>query len=463
MTDGLRIEGLSVRHDGRPVLTDISLAVAPGESLCLVGASGGGKSLIATAIFGLLPGCMAASGRIRLGDVSCPAADNARLRALWHRESCLLPQEPLAALAPLLRAGRQVALTPPRLGRAEARRWLERFGLDRNAAGRLPSELSGGMGQRLLAALVARSPAPVLVVDEPTKGLDTVRRAELVAILASLRDAGRSLLVVTHDLDIVAALGGRLAVLEDGRIAEQGSAALLLQAPQSAFLRACRSAAAGRSHPAPAAGRAVATADGLVVARGRHILAGPVDFGLAEGRVTTLLGPSGAGKTTLGDTLLGLAPPAGGRVTWFGAALDQKRRQTLRPRFQKLHQDPTTVFPAGRRFGDSLADLRRLPDGRAATTRLAELMERLRVSPTLLQRFPGEVSGGEAQRLALARVLALRPALLVADEPCSRLDRPVQAATMQLLRDLSDDGLAVLLISHDLPFTETISDATVAL
>ncbi len=463
MTPGLRIEGLSVRHDGAAVLTDISLAVAQGDSLCLVGASGGGKSLIAAAVFGLLPDCMAASGRIGLGTAQCAAADGTRLRALWHRESCLLPQEPMAALAPMLRAERQVGLASPRLSRTQARRWLARFGLDAAAAERLPAELSGGMAQRLLAALAARSPARVMVVDEPTKGLDGDRRAELVAALAALRDAGRALLVVTHDLAVVQALGGQVAVLEGGRIVEHGSVDVVLRQPRSAFLRACGAALASRPRRA-AAGRPVAAADGLVIARGGQRLAGPIDLGLAEGRVTALLGRSGAGKTTLGDTLLGLAPPVAGRVTWFGSTLDRQRRRALRPRFQKLHQDPTAVFPAGRCFSESLADLRRLPDGRDAARRLPALLEQLRVSASLLGRYPGEVSGGEAQRLALARVLAVRPALLVADEPCSRLDRPVQAATMALLRSLADDtGLSVLLISHDRSFTDAVADTALHL
>ncbi len=158
---------------------------------------------------------------------------------------------------------------------------------------------------------------------------------------------------------------------------------------------------------------------------------------LREGQVSAVLGPSGCGKTTLGDTLLGLAPPASGQVTWLGRSLDKKRRRTLRPRFQKLHQDPTTVFPSARSFGDTLSDLRRLP---------------------------GEVSGGEAQRIALARLLVLHPAMLVADEPCSRLDMPVQAETMALLRGLADEhGLSVLLITHDAQMARGVADAALRL
>ncbi|MCQ4162377.1 ATP-binding cassette domain-containing protein [Roseomonas sp. GC11] len=192
----------------------------------------------------------------------------------------------------------------------------------------------------------------------------------------------------------------------------------------------------------------MARAEGLALRRGGRHLAGPLDLALRGGTLTALLGPSGAGKTTLGDTLLGLAPPAAGRLSWLGQGLDRRTRATLRPRFQKLHQDPTAVFPAGRPIGHSLRDLARLrPD---SASRLPGLLERLGVAPALLERAPDAISGGEAQRLALARVLSLRPALLVADEPCSRLDPPTRRETLGLLRGLADqDGLAVLLVTHE--------------
>jgi peptide/nickel transport system ATP-binding protein len=272
--------------------------------------------------------------------------------------------------------------------------------------------------------------------------------------LAALRDAGRALLVVTHDLDVVRALGGRLAVLEGGGITEAGSAQLLLADPGSVFLRACV-AADPRRWPARrphTAGTETATGEALVIARGGKSLAAPLEIALREGQITGVGGPSGLGKTTLGDTLLGLAPPGAGRIAWFGRNLDARRRRQLRARFQKLHQDPTTVFPAGRSFGASLSDLRRLPGGPDAARHLARILEQLHVSPALLNRRP------------FARLLALRPAMLVADEPCSRLDMPVRAETMRLLRERVDDGdLSVLLISHDAATLTAMADQVVTL
>jgi peptide/nickel transport system ATP-binding protein len=314
--------------------------------------------------------------------------------------------------------------------------------------------------------LVARSQAGLLIVDEPTKGLDVARRAEIVAMLAGLRDAGRAVLVITHDLELVRGLGGQLAVLEGGEITEVGVVANLLATPRSRFLLDCLDAEPARWGGSGKAtfGATVASADRLVVARGRRRLAGPVSLDLRQGGITALLGASGVGKTTLGDTLLGLEPVAEGQVHWLGETLDRRARRRLRPRFQKLHQDPTSVFPARRTFGDGLADLSKLAGAGDVAGRVKLLLEQLRVSPDLLSRRPGEVSGGEAQRLALARLLAVRPALLVADEPGSRLDMPTQAETMRLLRSIADDaGLAVLLITHDTKAANAIADHRLSL
>jgi peptide/nickel transport system ATP-binding protein len=462
----LRLHGLGIRHDGQQVVRDISLRIDQGESLCLIGASGCGKSLIAAALAGLLPDCMSANGRIELHDRTVTAADQIAVRALWHSHTCLLPQEPTEALAPLLRAVDQVRLAPPRIRWAEAVTWLARFGLDRDAARRMPFALSGGMAQRLLASLAMRTGSRVLIVDEPTKGLDEPRRAELTNLLVRLRDAGRALLVITHDLDVVRALGGKIAVLEDGTLTEQGDVAQVLKAPRSAFAQACLAADPSRWAAAPPRqpGSVVADVEGLVIGHGRQRLAGPLAFPFAAGTMTALLGPSGVGKTTLGDTLLGLLPPIAGRINWLGRLLDRRTGQELRARFQKLHQDPASVFPPGRSFGDSLNDLRRLSKGPELVRGLPALLDRLGVPARLLDRRPGAVSGGEAQRLALARVLAARPAFLVADEPSSRLDPPVQATALRLLRSLVDEeGLAVLLITHDHTVAGAMTESLVTL
>ncbi len=463
---GLRLDGLTIRHDGRSVVRDVSLRVDEGESLCLIGASGGGKSLIAAAVAGLLPACMAASGLVAVHDRTVAAADQSALHALWHSHVCLLPQEPTSALAPLLRAIDQVRLAPPSSPWPEAIAWLGRFGLDRDAARRMPFELSGGMAQRLLASLAMRTGSRVLIADEPTKGLDPPRRAELIELLIQLRGGGRALFVISHDMAVVRALGGRVAVLEDGGIVEQGSAAQVLTAPRSAFGKACAAAlpACWLPRQTRQQGSVVVEGNALVIGRTRRRVAGPLALTLSSGRVAGLLGPSGSGKTTLGNTILGLLPPASGEVRWFGKRLDARMLRTHRSRFQKLHQDPTAVFAPARRVGKSLADLGRLPGGSDVMQRLPAFLRRLGLSHTLLDRLPGQLSGGELQRLALVRVLLTRPALLVADEPSSRLDPPVQADTLNLIRELADeDRMAILLITHDAAVTDAMADETLTL
>ena len=460
----LVLDQLAIRHDGAPVLRDVSLRIEPGRSLCLVGASGGGKSLVAQAVAGLLPECMAAAGSIGLGRWTHLAADQAGLRRRWG-ESCVLPQEPGQALSASLRAMDQVGLAPPRLGRAAATDWLARFGIDAAAARQRPAALSGGMAQRLLVALLARTAAPLLVLDEPTTGLDDERRDALIAVLIGLRAAGRTLLVITHDLAVARALDDDLAVLEDGRIVEHGPAAALLAAPGSAFLRACVAAdpALWPTRPRLAGAWDVAQAEQLVIGHAGPV-AGPLDLVLGAGRMLAILGPSGSGKTTLGDTVLGLSRPRAGRLSWFGRALDAGHIRRLRPRFQKMHQDPTAVFPPGRTLRDCMADLRHLADGAAIRSRVPGLLDQLHVNPSLLGRTIDAVSGGEAQRVALARVLAMRPACLVADEPGSRLDPPVQMEALTLLRGLADsEGLAIMLITHDHQVAAALADAELKL
>ena len=460
--NGLRLDGLTIRHGDETLVRDISIEVREGESLCLIGASGSGKSLIAAASCGLLPTCMTAGGTVDMLGHRLPLADQPALRAFWHRHVCLLPQEPTGALAPLLGGLNQLRLAPTSDLMPESLAWLARFGLDRMAARRMPFALSGGMAQRLLAALATRTRSRVLIADEPTKGLDDGRRTELITLLQDLRDAGRAMLVISHDMDVVTALRGRVAVLEGGEIVEQGSVAQILGTPRSAFARACVAADPAR-WAAPSArrrGPVVAEGQGLSIGRDRKPLAGPLEFELAAGSTTALLGPSGCGKSTLGDTLLGLLRPTAGQVRWFGHRLDRRVLRQHRRRFQKLHQNPTEIFPPHHTIGSSLADVVRLPSIADGKRDIPSLLERLGLADRLLDRRPSQLSGGELQRFALARVLLVKPALLVADEPSSRLDPPVQASTLQLLSALTDeDEMSVLLITHDARIAGAMAEA----
>lgn len=444
----LAVERLSVRDGAVALVAPVDFAVEPGRVLAIIGETGSGKSLIAQALFGLLPDRLTATGTMRIGDTAHVPSP--------HPALFLLPQEPMAALDPTMRVGAQIAEMggDPALAAASV-------DLDRAALRQYPAALSGGMAQRALVAMAALSGAGVIVADEPTKNLDAARRDQVIALLRRLRDDGRALIVITHDLD-VAALGDDVMVMRDGVVVEQGPATHVLAAPAHDYTRAYLAA-----HPRHWTNTTAAKA-GERVAALRHVAFGygtmlfeDLNLHLQRGQIHALVGPSGVGKTTAGDVLLGLRRPMRGTVEWHGRDLWRMasgERSALRHRFQKLHQDPVGVFSRHRPIARAFADLA-LVLADDPVPRLPALLDRLKLRPELLDRYPGEISGGEAQRLALARLLLLEPWVIVADEPTSRLDPPVQAETIGLLRDLvARERLAVLLISHDAAMVRAVAD-----
>ena len=469
--EGLAVEGLTIRDGaGVPVVSDVSLFLPPGGALAVIGETGSGKSLIAQALLGLLPAGFRASGTVRIaGREAADLADREALRAQWGSGIALLPQEPRAALDPTMRVGPFLAEAAVP-GRPDVAACLRAVDLPPDTARRYPFALSGGMAQRALVASVLGGTAPVVVVDEPTKGLDVARARGVLALLRALLAEGRSLLVITHDPAVARGLGGAVAVLNEGRIVECRPAADLFAAPRHAY-----TAEWLRADPArwPACAPCLAM-DGLVLAGhglrfgfpGRRPLFTDLDIHVPRGGVVALTGPSGAGKTTLGNVLVGLQPPDAGELSWAGADpyRDKRARQRLRRRYQKLHQDPVTAFVPHRPIGRQLDDLRAIAPGLDPAAALPPLLDRLRVRPALLHRYPAEVSGGEAQRLAIARLLLLDPYLVVADEPTSRLDPILQRDTMALLRGLVEErGIGLVLISHDRAMVNAVAHEVIEL
>jgi peptide/nickel transport system ATP-binding protein len=274
----------------------------------------------------------------------------------------------------------------------------------------------------------------------------------------------------THDLDVVNGLGGEVAVMRDGVIVEQGPWERIRRAPAHPYTRAWIDADPG-CWPACAA---CLDADDMVLA-GHGLTFGydaarplfrDLDMHVRRGEVLALVGPSGAGKSTLGQVLLGLQRPQEGEVSWAGCDpyRDPTGARRLRRRYQKLHQDPATVFVPHRTIGAQLNDVLNLEDGVSFRAMLPDTLERLKLAPALLNRRVGEVSGGEAQRLAIARLLMLGPALIVADEPTSRLDPIVQKETIDLLRgEVRRTGLALVLVSHNRALVQATADEVVEL
>lgn len=444
----LAVDDLAIHVGGRVLLQGISFRLHAGEALSLVGESGAGKSLLAQAIMGNLPPALRASGAITIDGITTRAEDAASRRALWGRKLALLPQEPTVALNPLQRVAPQLAEVytllhsqPQGEAAARAQQELARAGLGQ-ATAHYPWQLSGGMAQRAVAAITLAGGAPVLMVDEPTKGLDNHWRDRTVEVFRSVLQAGGCLLAITHDMAVAQALGGQVIVLRHGQAVEQGAIGKVAAQPQHPFTRQLMDADPARWLPfaAPQTGEPVVETRGISKTYGAQQLFAPMDLQIRSGERVAVQGPSGTGKSTLGNVLLGLLPPDTGSVA---------RGAGLRPHaFQKLYQDPVGSFAPHISLAQSLRDAARLH--RCDWKTVQRRLEQLRVPESLLARKPEQVSGGELQRIALARVLVAQPALLFADEPTSRLDPITQQEAIQILLSATQEtGAALMLVTHD--------------
>ena len=459
----MHLFNLTVTHAGTVLVEVSGLDFEPGVPVTIVGESGSGKSLLAHAIMGTLPANLLARGSLTVDGQSYDLADRANRRRLWGPVMALLPQEPTLALDPTMRTREQVAegaatfVTDKRTARRSAAALLTSLGLG-HASAAFPHTLSGGMAQRVAFAAATIGGAPVLIADEPSKGLDRLARAELAELLKRHVGGGGILLTITHDLDLARELGGEVLVMKDAHILEHGPAARVLTDPAHPYTRRLLAAEPARwKHPWTRAGAlaeapAEATAEplisgkGLAKAFGGQQLFSDLSVTIGAGERVSLSGPSGSGKTTLGNVLLRLLPPDTGHVDHASALRGG--------RLQKLYQDPAMAFASRVPLRDSFGDV--LRRHRLTTGRLDDLMASLRLAPALLHRTPGQVSGGELQRLAIIRSMLLEPALIFADEPTSRLDLITQEETMGCLMDQVDRlGAALLLVTHD----EALADA----
>lgn len=462
----MHLQHLIVSHSGQTLVNVSELQLERGRPLTIVGESGSGKSLLAHAIMGTLPGNLTARGSLTADGTTYDLADPSNRRSLWGRVMSLLPQEPMLALDPTMRAQEQVAEgaatfgSDPRSARGRARDMLAVLGLGA-AARSFPHTLSGGMAQRVAFAAATIADAPMLIADEPSKGLDEDARADLAELLKRHLHGGGILLTITHDLDLARELGGDVLVMKDAEIIEQGPARRVLEAPAHPYTR--RLIAAEPAHWAhswmrqPAGDEtqpALITAEGLTKAFDGKTLFADLSLTVRAGERVVISGPSGCGKTTLGNVLLRLARPNSGQV---------HHAETLGGgRLQKLYQDPALSFPSRVPVRDSFGDVIRRHQ--VAPSRLDELMDALRLAPALLTRQPGQVSGGELQRLAIIRTMLLEPALVFADEPTSRLDLITQEETIRCLMDqVGRQDCALLLVTHDKTLAGAVADRQLAL
>ncbi|MEU6413268.1 ABC transporter ATP-binding protein [Microbispora sp. NPDC046933] len=522
----LSVRELSVEFGRGPaaerVVDEVTFDVRPGETFAIVGESGAGKSLTASAILGLLPDdAVVTSGSISLYGEEVLTATRSSVTRFRGSKIGMIFQNPLASLDPSFRIGSQlkeiIGLHRPAAGKRErheiAETWLGNVGIDDAARvlSAYPHELSGGMRQRVMIALASLSGPALLIADEPTTALDAVVQKQILDLLRSVTgETGGSLLLITHDFGVVSYAADRVAVMKGGRIVEQDRRDRVLTAPADSYTRSLIQAVpeigarfrlaerglprrlgqvagdgpestaseprdegsdAGTARPPLVTLRNV-TKEFVVGGLGtgqrkrRFRAVGDVSLRVERGEVFGLIGESGSGKSTLSRLIGGLLRADSGEIVFDGrdiARLPKAELRRLRPRFQFVFQDATSSLnprvPVGEQISRPLLRFGKAASRAAGRARAAEALDLVGLPSSYLHRYPHELSGGQRQRIGIARALALEPDLLILDEPTSALDVSTQANILNLLLDLREElDLTYLFIGHNLAIVEFLCD-----
>ncbi len=470
----LDVDSLTVHYGKACVVDKLSFQVQAGEAVGLVGESGSGKSQTALALLGLLGKSARVEGSVRLAGQELVGAGEAELNAVRARRIAMVFQDPSQSLNPYLRVGKQLrrillahGLARPDAVDARVVDMLDRVGLPdaRRQFRAWPHQLSGGMRQRVMIASALLAEPDVLIADEPTTALDVTVQAQILALLDELRD-DTSLLLITHDLGVVAGLCERTLVLERGVLVESGPTVGVFTSPAHEHTRALLRAATGIDHddgPAATDSRRVLSAEDVGVSyeltrsQVLHAVSG-VDLTVREGETLAIVGESGSGKSSLVRALLGLVPARTGEFVFDGSVDD----------LQLVFQDPVASLNPQMRVATIVAEPLRVRanglDAAEVRDRVAGILEQVGLGPDFLQRYPHELSGGQAQRVAIARALVLRPKLLVCDEAVAALDGTVRMQILELLRQIQrETDLSILFITHDLSVVRSISHRVIVM
>lgn len=477
------------------VVNGVTLDLREREILAIVGESGSGKTLTARAILGLFPPRSTAGGAILLRGTDVLTASADELRTIRGADAAMIFQEPSTALNPVFRIGWQMAeglrahgVTDPKERRQRSIDMLAAVGIP-NPEERIdyyPHQFSGGQKQRIVIAMALALKPSVIIADEPTTALDVTVQAEILDLLRECRESfGAAIVLITHNMGVVADIADRVAVMYQGDLVEQASVDTLFASPTQDYTKRLLAAVPRLGQPqlherptrepsqqGPAEHVMAVSASGLnVVYSGGfrqpafHAVR-DVSFDIARGEVLGLVGESGSGKSTIGKTIGGLAPVSSGSLRIFGQDIARLRGSALRAarrRIGYVFQDPASSFNPFMTVEESIAEPMRVhgafPEKGARVARVLELLDAVQLPRHMAKRHPYELSGGQRQRVGLARALTLRPELLIADEPTSALDVSVQAKVLDIFTELQQElGFAALFISHDLAVVELLAD-----
>ncbi|MBX3092578.1 MAG: ABC transporter ATP-binding protein [Cryobacterium sp.] len=496
--EALEIDNLVVTFatDGGDVqaVDGVSLSVRKGEVLAIVGESGSGKTVTAKTILGLLPETATTSGMVLIGDDNVINISHQRLREIRGTGAAMVFQEPSTALNPVFTVGWQIIEGLRAHGkyskseaRAKAIDMLTRVGIPdaENRVDYYPHQFSGGQKQRIVIAMALVLEPEIIVADEPTTALDVTVQAEILDLLRRCRDEfNAAIVLITHNMGVVADLADRVAVMFQGKIVEEADAVSLFHHPKDAYTKRLLAAVpfigAGTAktreraveRASAIASEPLVTARDLVIeypgrlGRGGFRAVDGVSFEIGAREVLGLVGESGSGKTTIGRAIAGLTRITGGSLNVLGQEMLGVHERTFRPLRHDIgfvFQDPATSFNPLLTIAACVAEPL-IVHGKAenaaeARSRVDELLEAVQLPKSFGDRFPHELSGGQRQRASLARAIALQPKLLIADEPTSALDVSVQARVLELFAEIQRDfGFAALFISHDLAVVDLLAD-----